>query len=85
MGMGDCICPILYCAIATAASYEIKSSKREKSMVQTFAISQALESLSLVEDKFNLVESSDDSFFVEWYQNLPELSAVEKATLDRYK
>ncbi|HAG83274.1 MAG TPA: restriction endonuclease subunit R [Cyanobacteria bacterium UBA12227] len=54
-------------------------------MVQTFAISQALESLSLVEDKFNLVESSDDTFFVEWYQNLPELSAAEKATLDRYK
>ncbi|HBL11297.1 MAG TPA: type I restriction endonuclease subunit R, partial [Cyanobacteria bacterium UBA11162] len=54
-------------------------------MVQTFAISQALESLSLVEEKFNLVESSDDTFFVEWYQNLPELSAAEKATLDRYK
>ncbi len=54
-------------------------------MVQTFAISQALESLSLVEEKFNLVESSDDSFFVEWYQNLPQLSEAEKATLDRYR
>ena len=54
-------------------------------MVETFAISQAIESLSLVEQKFNLVPSSDDTFFVEWYQNLPELSEAEKATLDHYK
>lgn len=54
-------------------------------MVQTFAISKAVESLSLVDDKFNLVQSSDDTFFTEWYQDLPSLSDTEKMTLDHYK
>ena len=53
-----------------------------KTMIQTFAISQAVESLSLVEEKFNFVQSSDNIFFVEWYQNLPELNEAEKTTLD---
>jgi hypothetical protein len=54
-------------------------------MVQTFAISKAVESLSLVESKFNLVQSSDDRFFTEWYENLPALSNAEETILDRYK
>lgn len=54
-------------------------------MVQTLAISKAVESLSLVEAKFNLVQNSDDRFFVEWYEDLPSLSDAEKMTLDHYK
>ncbi len=54
-------------------------------MVQTLAISKAVESLSLVEAKFNLVQSSDDRFFTEWHENLPELTNAEKTLLDRYK
>ena len=40
-------------------------------MVETFAISQAIESLSLVEQKFNLVPSSDDTLLngIKIYQN----------------
>ncbi|MGG6268834.1 type I restriction endonuclease subunit R [Leptolyngbya sp. AN03gr2] len=54
-------------------------------MTQTYAISQAIESLSQVEEKFNLVQSLDDAFFVEWFENLPMLTDAEKATLDHYK
>jgi hypothetical protein len=54
-------------------------------MVQTFAISQAVASLNLVEQQFNLVQSSDDTFFTESDQDLPELTEIEKETLDHYK
>jgi hypothetical protein len=54
-------------------------------MIQTFAIAKAIESLSLVEEKFGLVESSEEQFFTEWFQDLLELSDGEKQTLDRLK
>ena len=54
-------------------------------MTQTYAVSQAVESLSLVEEKFNLVQSLDEAFFVEWFDGLPALTDAEKATLDHYK
>lgn len=54
-------------------------------MTQTFAISQAVESVSQVRETFGLVASSDEQFFAEWYQNLPELTDAERSTLDHYK
>jgi hypothetical protein len=54
-------------------------------MVQTFAISQAIASLSQVRSQFGLVANSDSQFFLEWYEGLPELTAVEKQTLDHYR
>ncbi len=54
-------------------------------MTQTLAISQAVESLSLVEEQFNLVKSPNETFFVEWHQDLPELTETEKMALDHYK
>lgn len=38
-----------------------------------------------VETKFNLRENQDDSFFPEWQENLPELTDIEKQTLDQNK
>jgi hypothetical protein len=40
------------------------TSKDRHDMVQTLAISKAVESLSLVAAKFNLVQSSDDRFLL---------------------
>ena len=54
-------------------------------MTKTLAISKAIKSLSLVEEKFGLVESSDEQFFTEWLQNLLELSDAEKQALDHLK
>ncbi|QLE55453.1 type I restriction endonuclease subunit R [Nostoc sp. TCL26-01] len=54
-------------------------------MIQTLAISQAIGSLAIVEEKFGLVESSDEQFCTEWWQNLLELNDVEKQALDRLK
>jgi hypothetical protein len=54
-------------------------------MIQAYAVSQAVESLSLVEEKFNLVQSLDAAFFVEWYEELPALTDAEKEKLDHYK
>jgi hypothetical protein len=54
-------------------------------MTQTFAIAKAISSLSLVEEKFGLVESSDEQFFSEWFENLPQLNDSQKQALDRLK
>lgn len=54
-------------------------------MTQTLAISQAAESMSLVEEQFNLMQSPNETFFVEWYQDLPELTETEMMALDHYK
>jgi hypothetical protein len=54
-------------------------------VVQTLAIGKAIDSLSLVEAEFNLLQSLDDRFFIEWYEDLPELTDAEKALLDHYR
>ncbi|MGB3204363.1 MAG: restriction endonuclease subunit R [Crinalium sp.] len=36
-------------------------------------------------DKFNLQRATDEQFFTEWLTDLPQLSEVEKQTLDRVK
>ncbi|AFZ00230.1 type I restriction endonuclease [Calothrix sp. PCC 6303] len=52
-------------------------------MVQTIQASEL--SLGEVEQKFNLQENLDLSFFPEWQNDLPELSETEKQTLDKIK
>ncbi|MCC5635165.1 type I restriction endonuclease subunit R [Nostoc sp. CHAB 5844] len=54
-------------------------------MIQTFAISQAIGSLAIVEEKFGLVESSNQQFCTEWLQNLLELNDAQKQALDHLK
>ena len=52
-------------------------------MAQTTAIAKAILSFRDAEAKLNLRRSADPHLFFEWEEDLPELSAAEKATLER--
>ena len=54
-------------------------------MVQSLAISKAITTMAEVEERFNLTQTSDSQFFSEWFQDLPELTGEEKATLDKIR
>ncbi|MBD2775272.1 type I restriction endonuclease subunit R [Iningainema tapete] len=51
-------------------------------MVQKTAITEVIKSLAEVESRFNLRRTEDEQFFTEWYENLPEITDEEKASLD---
>jgi len=53
-------------------------------MVQT-AITQTIKTLNDVHAKFNLRRTEDEQFFREWFENLPELTQQEQATLDQIR
>jgi hypothetical protein len=50
-------------------------------MVQT-AVTQVVQTLNEVYERFGLRRSPNDQFFMEWYTNLPSLNALEQETLD---
>lgn len=52
-------------------------------MVQSLAISKTITSLADVEDRFNLTPTQNPQFFLEWFQDLPELTNDEMRSLDR--
>ena len=52
-------------------------------MVQTIQASKI--TIGYLIDKFDLQRVNDDKFFTEWLADLPELSELEKQTLDRIK
>lgn len=52
-------------------------------MVQTLPIAKTITSIAELRRRFNLTATKNDQFFTEWYQNLPELTDGEKASLDR--
>jgi hypothetical protein len=52
-------------------------------MVQTIQASKI--TIGYLIDKFYLQWVNDDKFFTEWLADLPELSDLEKQTLDRIK
>lgn len=54
-------------------------------MVQTLAISKAITSMAELRERFNLIPTNNDQFFTEWFQDLPELTDEEKASLDKVK
>ena len=54
-------------------------------MVKTIAIGDNITTLAQVEEKFNLTEASDERFFTEWFEGLPEISEPEKEILNRIK
>lgn len=54
-------------------------------MVQTYPISKTITPLADLEERFNLTPTQNDQFFTEWYQNLPELTSQELATLEAIK
>lgn len=53
-------------------------------MVQ-IAISRAITSMAELRERFNLIPTGDNSFFTEWFQDLPELTNEEKTTLDKVR
>jgi hypothetical protein len=52
-------------------------------MAVTLPISKTILSVADVEEKFQLFPCTAPTFFREWQDNLPELTAIEKAALDR--
>ncbi|MEY3304443.1 MAG: hypothetical protein RLZZ139_2816 [Cyanobacteriota bacterium] len=52
-------------------------------MAVTLPISKTILSIADVEEKFQLFPCTAPTFFREWQDNLPELTAIEKAALDR--
>ncbi|BAY73977.1 hypothetical protein NIES25_03850 [Nostoc linckia NIES-25] len=41
--------------------------------------------LAYLQEKFSLQLAEDDAFFTEWFENLPEITDLEKQDLDRIK
>jgi len=54
-------------------------------MVQTVGITKAITSLNEAHAKLNLSQTSEGEFFTEWFEDLPELTDSEKASLNRLK
>jgi hypothetical protein len=52
-------------------------------MVVTLPISKTILTIADVENKFQLNPCEERAFFREWQENLPELTELEKASLDR--
>jgi hypothetical protein len=54
-------------------------------MVQTYAITDAIDSLGQVESRFGVSPTSEPDFFREWQGALPQLNAGEEQRLDLIK
>ena len=52
-------------------------------MIKTLAISKTIITLADLQERFNLSPTTDDQFFLEWQQNLPDLNAVKLETIDQ--
>jgi hypothetical protein len=65
--------------------YDLGSEFGGGCVVQVLSVTENIQSLSMVEAAFQLHQRVDDRFFPEWYEDLPELSVLEQAELDRLK
>ncbi|WP_013325288.1 type I restriction endonuclease [Gloeothece verrucosa] len=54
-------------------------------MIQTFAITEAVSSLTEVHEIFNLTRNTEDNFFRELLENLPDITDSERQTLNNLK
>ena len=54
-------------------------------MTQSIAISKNILTMAAVQQRFGIVPSSDQQFFSEWTDNLPEITPAETNTLDQIK
>ena len=54
-------------------------------MTQSLAISQNIQTMAAVQQRFGIVPSSDPQFFAEWTRDLPALTPPETEALDRMK
>ena len=53
-------------------------------MNQVVSISKLINSYEDVHQRFNLRRTKKEQFFLEWFENLPELTESEKSTLDKH-
>ncbi len=51
-------------------------------MVQQRAVTDIIKTLADVQTRFNLQQAENRDFFTEWYEDLPEITDVEKESLD---
>ena len=51
----------------------------------TVAITEAIKTLAEAESRFNLLRTEDESFFLEWQADLPELADAEQKVLDELR
>ena len=54
-------------------------------MVTTIGVRETIKSFNDLQTKLNLIQTEDDNFFTEWYEDLPEIRETEKTALDRIK
>ncbi|MFE4108471.1 type I restriction endonuclease subunit R [Almyronema epifaneia] len=54
-------------------------------MATTIAVTQAITSLNEAHDRLHLGQATDEAFFTEWQDGLPELTAAEVAELTHLK
>ncbi|HBB31501.1 MAG TPA: type I restriction endonuclease subunit R [Cyanobacteria bacterium UBA8803] len=54
-------------------------------MVETVAVTRAITNLNEAHEKFRLTQTNDPQFFNEWYEDLPNITEAEKASLERLK
>jgi predicted type IV restriction endonuclease len=54
-------------------------------MTITLAVSKHVNSLQEIETKFSAQQNTSDGFFTEWYEDLPEITDLEKERCDRIK
>ena len=53
--------------------------------MQTYPIAKTIVSFADLEQRFQLLPTGDDLFFLEWQQDLPDLTGSERETLDLVK
>jgi hypothetical protein len=51
-------------------------------MTQTTAITEIIQTLADVESRFNITRTESEDFFPEWYENLPEITNVDRESLN---
>ena len=54
-------------------------------MVTTIGVRETIKSFNDLQTKLNLIQTEDDNFFTEWYDDLPKIRETEKTALDRIK
>jgi len=52
-------------------------------MIKTRPSSKTITTLADLQQRFNLSPTTDDQFFTEWQQNMPDLTSVELETIDQ--
>jgi hypothetical protein len=54
-------------------------------MVSSIGVTDTINSLSALQERFGLQQTDDDRFFVEWLEDLPTLNEAEQAGVNRLK